>query len=132
MGPLGVVELEGACDRVEHAGRHPGQAAAFELGVVLHAHPGQRGDLTAPEAGHPALTGDGEASLSGADLRPTGGEELAHFDSVVHAINRTARHRRLGCTVSTPIVSDFLGCPGTASLETGLFLRPSPPCCVAR
>ena len=27
--------------------RTPGQRAAFELGVVLHAHPGQRSDLAA-------------------------------------------------------------------------------------
>ena len=53
MCPLGVVEAQGAGDRVEHAGRDPGQAAPFEFGVVLHAHPGQRGDLTAPQPRHP-------------------------------------------------------------------------------
>jgi hypothetical protein len=44
---FGIVELQGAGERIEHAGGHAGQRAAFELGVVLHAHPGQRSDLTA-------------------------------------------------------------------------------------
>ena len=59
--PFGVVELQGAGERVEHAGGHTGQRAAFELGVVLHAHPGQRGDLAAPEPGHAAFAGAGAA-----------------------------------------------------------------------
>jgi hypothetical protein len=37
VGPLSVVELQGPGDRVEHAGRCPGQAAAFELGVAVAA-----------------------------------------------------------------------------------------------
>jgi len=41
VGPLGVVELEGAGDRVQHARRDPSQGASLELGVVLDAHPGQ-------------------------------------------------------------------------------------------
>ena len=44
---FGIVELQGAGERIEHTGGHAGQRAAFELGVVLHAHPGQRSDLTA-------------------------------------------------------------------------------------
>jgi hypothetical protein len=48
MGAFGVVELQGAGDRVENAGRDSGEGAAFELRVVLHAHAGQRGDLAAP------------------------------------------------------------------------------------
>ena len=40
-------QLQGAGERIEHTGGHAGQRAAFELGVVLHAHPGQRSDLTA-------------------------------------------------------------------------------------
>jgi len=44
---FGIVELQGAGERIEHTGGHAGQRAAFELGVLLHAHPGQRSDLTA-------------------------------------------------------------------------------------
>ena len=59
VGPFGVVESEGAGQRVEDAGGHSGQGAAFELGVVLHAHPGQGGDLAAPQSGDAALAGRG-------------------------------------------------------------------------
>jgi hypothetical protein len=38
VGAFGVVELQGAGEGVEHAGRDTGQKAALELGVVLHAH----------------------------------------------------------------------------------------------
>ncbi len=96
VGPFGVVELQGAGERVEHAGRDPGQGAAFELGVVLHAHPGQRGDLTAPQPRHPTPPGDGQPGLLGADLGAAGGEELAHFDSVVHAGDGTTRRPAVG------------------------------------
>ena len=54
VGPFGVVELQGAGEGVEHAGRDAGEGAAFELGVVLDAHPGQRGDLAAAQPRHPA------------------------------------------------------------------------------
>ena len=59
VGAFGVVELQGAGDRVEDAGGDPGEGAAFELGVVLHAHAGQRGDLAAPQPGDAALPGGG-------------------------------------------------------------------------
>src|SRR2546428_12290780 len=50
--PLGVVELDGAGDGVEDTGRHPGEGAAFELGVDAHA--GQRSDFAAAQAGDAA------------------------------------------------------------------------------
>ena len=68
VGAFGVVELQGAGERVEHAGGDSGQGAAFELGVVLHAHAGQRGDLAAPQAGHAALPGGGQPGLLRGDL----------------------------------------------------------------
>ena len=96
MGAFGVVELQGAGDRVEDTGGDTGQGAAFELGVVLHAHPGQRGDLAAPQPGHPALPGGGQPGLLGGDLGAAGGEELADLGSVVHAIDGTARRGEPG------------------------------------
>ncbi|GAA1722926.1 hypothetical protein GCM10009734_29130 [Nonomuraea bangladeshensis] len=69
MGAFGVVQVQGAGERVEDAGRDSGQVAAFELGVVLHAHPGQGGDLAAPEAGNASSPGYGQARLPGRDLR---------------------------------------------------------------
>ena len=117
VGAFGVVELQGAGERVEDAGGDTGEGAAFELGVVLHAHPGQRGDLAAPQPGDAALPGGGQAGLLGADLGAAGGEELAHFDSVVHDIDGTTRGAQVGCTGSTPIVSDFLAPRRTGVLE---------------
>jgi hypothetical protein len=47
MGPVGVGELKGACDRVEDGCGDAGDRAAFELGVVLDADSCERGDLAA-------------------------------------------------------------------------------------
>ena len=41
MGALGVVELQGPADRIQHSGRHPGDGAALELRVVLDADIGE-------------------------------------------------------------------------------------------
>ena len=49
-----VVELEGAGEGVEDGGGHPGEGAALQPGVVLDADPGEGGDFSAPQAGHPA------------------------------------------------------------------------------
>ena len=51
VGPFGVVELQGAGDGVEHGGGDAGDGAAFQLGVVLDADPGQGGDLAAAQPG---------------------------------------------------------------------------------
>ena len=63
MGAFGVVELQGPGDRVEHLGETPGEGAAFELGVVLDADPGQGGDLAAAQSGHAAAAGVGQPGL---------------------------------------------------------------------
>jgi hypothetical protein len=68
VGALGVVELQGAGDGLEHAGRDAGELAALELGVVLDAHPGQRGDLAAAQAGHAAPAGGRDAGPLRGDL----------------------------------------------------------------
>jgi hypothetical protein len=52
VGPFGVVELQGAGDRIEDGGRDAGEGAAFEFGVVLDADPREGGDLTAAQPGH--------------------------------------------------------------------------------
>jgi hypothetical protein len=50
MCPFGVVELEGAGDRVEDGRGGAGEGAAFQFGVVLDAHVGECGDLAAAQA----------------------------------------------------------------------------------
>ena len=61
MGPFGVVELQGAGDRIEDGGGDAADGAAFELGVVLDADPGERGHLAAPQSRHPAGADVGHA-----------------------------------------------------------------------
>ena len=68
VGPFGVVELQGAGDRVEHGGGHTGDGAAFELGVVLHADPSDGSNLAAAEPRHPAGADVGHARLLRGDL----------------------------------------------------------------
>ena len=82
---LGVVELQGAGDGVEHGGGGAGDRAALELGVVLHADAGERGDLAAAQAGTRRFGAGGDAGGVGGDLRAARHEELAHLGSVVHA-----------------------------------------------
>jgi len=117
VSTFGVVELQSAREGVQDAGGHSGERTAFELRVVLHAHPGQRGDLAAPQPGDAALPGGGNAGLLGADLGAARGEELAHFDSVVHAIDGTTPRGNVGRTGSTPISSDFLASRSPGVLE---------------
>lgn len=107
MFPLRGVQLQGAGDGVEDAGRHPGELAALEPSVVLDAHPGEAGDLAAAQSGHPALSDDGHAGLLGGDLRAAGGEELAYFGSVVHGVHGSSDAVGVGCPVDTPHRGDF-------------------------
>ena len=94
MGTFGVVELQGAGERVEHTGRDSGQGAAFELGVVLDAHLGQCGDLAAPQTRNAPPPRRGQTGLFRAELGSAGREELAHLGSVVHGSDITATIRR--------------------------------------
>ena len=74
--PLGLAELQGPAECVEHALGHPGEIAPLQLRVVLDADPGQVGDLTAAQARHPAVTAiDRHPRLLGGDLGPAGAEK---------------------------------------------------------
>jgi hypothetical protein len=57
MGPLGLVELQGAPDAVDDAFGDPDGVAALELCVVLDRDAGEGGDLLPAQARDPpALT----------------------------------------------------------------------------
>jgi hypothetical protein len=45
MPSLGIVELEGSGDCIEDGGGDAAERSAFQLGVVLDAHPGEGGDF---------------------------------------------------------------------------------------
>jgi hypothetical protein len=107
VASFGVVELEGAGDGVEDPCRDTPKRAALELGVVLDAHTGEGGDLAAAQSGDPALPGLGYAGLLGGDLGSSRGQELADFGSVVHVVHGTTANVGQGCSIGTPIISDF-------------------------
>ena len=83
-----LVELECPRDPVQDAGRRPTERAAFELGVVLDAHAGQRGDLAAAQPRHTPSAVCGYAGLFRGDLGAPRDEELADFGSIVHVAQR--------------------------------------------
>lgn len=68
VGTFGVIELEGAGDGLEDGGGGTGEVAAFELGVVLHAHVGEGRDLAAAQPGDAAPGPGGQSGQLGGDL----------------------------------------------------------------
>ncbi len=86
MVALGIVELEGSCESIEHGLRCARESAALEPGVVIDADTGEEGDLLAPEA-RDASCGDSvraQARLFRRDPRSPGGEERAGLVPCVH------------------------------------------------
>ena len=84
VGALGLVELQGVCDRFEDAVRDTGHVAALKAGVVGDADAGQDGDLLAAQPGDAAGAVGGQPRLLGGDLRAAGGQELSDLASRVH------------------------------------------------
>src|SRR5207245_1055881 len=80
----GAVEREGGRDRVEDGGGDTGKGAALERGVVLDAHPRERGNLTAAQSGDASRTHVGQACLLGGDLGSPREEELADLRTVIN------------------------------------------------
>ena len=78
MVALGIVELEGTRDRVEHRLRGAGEIAAFQPGVVLDADAGEQRDLGAAKTGDAAVRAGGQIDLVGPHLRPARREELTN------------------------------------------------------
>ena len=93
MGAFGVVELEGASNCFEDGWGDAGEVAALQLGVVLHAHISQGGDLAAAQARDPPTVAGGQSRPFGGDLRAPRGEELAGLCLVVHVFDGTSRPR---------------------------------------
>ena len=90
VGALGIVELQGSGERVEHRCRNPAERTALQLGVVLDADTRQGSHLTAAQPLDSPLTDLGQARLPGCDLGSPRGQELADLGSVVHAFDGTS------------------------------------------
>ena len=90
---LGVVELQRASERFEHAVGGAGEVAALQARVVGGAHPGQDGDFLVPQTGHAALAVVGQADVGGLEPGSPGGQELADLAAGVHRFDqRRAAH----------------------------------------
>ena len=63
MFSFGVVELQRSGDGVEDLLGGAVDGAAFDLGVVLDAEPGERGDLAASQPGHAPVVAGRQADL---------------------------------------------------------------------
>jgi hypothetical protein len=94
---LGLVQLQGARQRVEHDVGDPGEIAALELGVVLDAHTGEVGHLAALQPRHaPVETERRQAGALRGEPGPPGGEEVPDFGTVVHLATVGGRARVCG------------------------------------
>ena len=91
MDPFGVVELQGACDGIEDGGRRAGERAAFELGVVLDADPGEGSDLASAQTGDATVANVGQSGLLRCEFGSSGHEELAYLATVVHNEDSTTQ-----------------------------------------
>ena len=85
MRALGLVELEGVRERVQHAVGGAAEVAALQAVVVVDAQPGERGDLLAAQPGHAARSEDREADVLRSDPRAPGREEVADLAPGVHS-----------------------------------------------
>ena len=99
--------------------RNPAERAALQLGVVLDADTRQGSHLTAAQPLDSPLTDLGQARLPGCDLGSPRGQELADLGSVVHAFDGTSFAGQVGCTVSTPSISNSHAARNEGYLEAG-------------
>src|SRR3954470_8088158 len=106
MRPFGVVELQRAGQRLQHAFGDAAEAAPFEPGVVVDTDTGEQRDLLPAQPAHPAVAAvHGQASPLRGDLGAPGGEEIADLRPVVHDLDATSEPRNAGGSVSTWISS---------------------------
>jgi hypothetical protein len=83
---LGLVELQGAGDRVEDFRGDTGQGAAFHLGVVVRAHARQCRHFLPAQPGHATSSAADDSGPLRRHARPPGPQELPHLGLVVHAV----------------------------------------------
>jgi hypothetical protein len=90
---FGVVELQRAGERFEHAFGDAADVAALQAGVVGNADAGQDRDLLAAQSGNAPGTVGGEPCLVWRELGSPGGQELADLAAGLHvpSVNRSAR-----------------------------------------
>jgi hypothetical protein len=105
---FGLVQDECRRDGVQDTLGGTAQVTAFESRVVLHAHPGEQGDLSPAQPRDPPVGACRELDLLGADACSTSDEELANVLSVVHA----DEPRHVPTDEGGPAETPFSGVPG--------------------
>jgi hypothetical protein len=102
VGAFGVVELECAGQRFEHAVGGAADVSAFESRVVGDAYAGQDGDLLTAQSRNTATAVRRQPHLLGGDPGAAGGEELADLLLCLHETQRRPDSPRLGDPAGTP------------------------------
>ena len=106
MQSLGLIELQGAGDGVEHVVRHAGDVTLLQANVPIGAHPGQDGNLLPSEARYPSgPTTRRQPSLCRCDLRPASSQEVPYLGSVVHVARLRATLPRREVGIIPPIAT---------------------------
>jgi hypothetical protein len=117
VGPLGVIELQGAGDGVQDTSRDSGKGTSLQLRVVLDAHPGQGSDLAAAQSRNPTVGPGRQVGLRRRDLGAPRDEELPGFGAMVHARSLRPAASFVGCPASTPLSRDFLTVAASGFLD---------------
>ena len=101
--PLGVIQLKGSGHSLEHRVRDAADAAAFQPGVVVRAHPGELRHFLPAQARHAAqFPVAGDAGLLRADLRATRDQELTDVVFSVHIHHATQPKRPVAVSIRHP------------------------------
>ena len=107
MAGLRLVHPQDPGERAQHALGHAAEVPAFHPGVVRRAHPGELGDLLAPQPGDPALAAEHRhPGLLGGQARPHPREELLHVGAEVHAVDGSPPSHPGGSVCGWPPAGD--------------------------
>src|SRR5581483_2257316 len=117
---FGFVELQRACDGLEHVVGHAGRVPALEARVVLDADAREHRCLLATAPAHaPVVAVDRKAGLLRRDPCSPGGEEVSDVLPRVHGLHATDGQAGEGGPASTPLNVASLAVPNRGSIETG-------------
>ncbi|GHA75662.1 hypothetical protein GCM10010345_92320 [Streptomyces canarius] len=109
VGAFGLVQMQGARDRVEDFFGGSGEVAALQADVVVDADAGEHRDFLAAQPGHaPVAAVGGQPRLLRGDLGAARGQEVADVALGTHALQARREPRMRG----------VLSVPGTAVPST--------------
>jgi hypothetical protein len=117
VGAFGIVESQCAHQGLQHRVGDTTQVAALEAGVVVHADPGQRGDLFTAQTWHAAFVAeDRKPCLGRADPGSPAGKEVLHVLALIHTCDARRSLLAVKGTASTRLSGSFRAALGRARL----------------